>query len=173
MPIRNPFTRERLLFESHRLAHAPQSDLNHTTMPSQSLSPMRTLFLIEGVMKLAGGLMFILSPKTPLGVAVAEPIPASALLLTRLLGTQTLTLGITLLLASARTPAAVSSRRIVYWTVFARDATLATVLAAQLCFGQNMDVLGFTPAGLRSWLTELMPFCLGHLWVLLARPQWF
>ncbi|KAI1374810.1 hypothetical protein F4677DRAFT_156981 [Hypoxylon crocopeplum] len=142
-------------------------------MTSKPESPLRTLFLIEGFMKLAGGLMFMISPETPLTVAVAAPIPPAALLLTRLLGTQTFTLGISMLLASARTPAAQSSRRIVYWTIFARDATLATALALQLCFGDNHDALGFTPKGLRSWLTELMPFCLSHLWVLLAKPHWF
>ncbi|OTB08922.1 hypothetical protein M426DRAFT_316222 [Hypoxylon sp. CI-4A] len=142
-------------------------------MSSQSLSPLRSLFLTEGVMKLSMGLVFMISPKTPLSIAVADPIPPSALLLTRLLGTQTLTLGISMLLASAKTPAAISSRRIVYWTVFARDATLATMLALQLWFGENNDVLGFTPKGLRAWFTELMPFCLGHLWVLTFKPHWF
>ncbi|KAI2465598.1 hypothetical protein F4781DRAFT_18147 [Annulohypoxylon bovei var. microspora] len=142
-------------------------------MTSKSASPLRLLFLNEGVMKLAGGLIFIVSPQTPLSVAVAAPIPPSALLLTRLLGTQTLTLGISMLLASARTPKAVSSRRVVYWTVFARDATLVTVLALQLWFGDNSDAAGFSSKGLRSWLAELMPFCLGHLWILTTKPHWF
>ncbi|KAI1471944.1 uncharacterized protein F4812DRAFT_200111 [Daldinia caldariorum] len=142
-------------------------------MSAHAKSPLRSLFLIEGLMKLAGGLVFILSPQTPLSVAVAAPIPPIALLLSRLLGTQTFTLGISMLLASARTPTAASSRRIVYWTVFARDATLATVLALQLWLGDNADVLGFSPNGLRAWLAELMPFCLGHLWVLTAKSHWF
>ncbi|KAI0830948.1 hypothetical protein F5Y06DRAFT_205673 [Hypoxylon sp. FL0890] len=142
-------------------------------MSSKSASPLRLLFLTEGVMKLAGGLIFMLSPQTPLAVAVAAPIPPSALLLTRLLGTQTFTLGISMLLASAKRPKAVSSRRVVYWTVFARDATLATVLALQLWLGDNVDALGFSPSGLRAWLTELMPFCLGHLWILTTKPHWF
>ncbi|KAI2632659.1 hypothetical protein GGS26DRAFT_85771 [Hypomontagnella submonticulosa] len=142
-------------------------------MSSSPASPMRSLFLVEGLMKLAGGLMFMVSPQTPLSVAVAAPIPPSALLLTRLLGTQTFTLGISMLLASANTPTAVSSRRIVYWTVFARDATLVTALTLQLWLGDNTGALGFSPTGLRSWLAELMPFCLGHLWVLLAKPHWF
>ncbi|KAI1135785.1 hypothetical protein F5Y05DRAFT_415785 [Hypoxylon sp. FL0543] len=142
-------------------------------MSSIPASPLRPLFLIEGVMKLAGGLMFMVSPQTPLAVAVAAPIPPSALLLTRLLGTQTFTLGVSMLLASAKTPQAVSSRRVVYWTVFVRDATLATVLALQLWSGDNGDALGFSPGGLRAWLAELMPFCLGHLWILTMKPQWF
>ncbi|KAI1456519.1 hypothetical protein F4805DRAFT_226773 [Annulohypoxylon moriforme] len=140
---------------------------------SPSPSPLRSLFLVEGVMKLAGGLVFIISPQTPLTVAVAAPIPPSALLLTRLLGTQTFTLGISMLLASARTPKAVQSRRVVYWTIFARDATLVTVLMSQLLFGDNSDALGFSVNGLCAWLAELMPFCLGHLWVLTMRPHWF
>ncbi|KAI8960587.1 hypothetical protein F5Y11DRAFT_261774 [Daldinia sp. FL1419] len=142
-------------------------------MSTYTTSPLRSLFLIEGVMKLAGGLVFVVSPQTPLSVAVAVPIPPSALLLSRLLGTQTLTLGISMLLASAKTPRAVSSRRIVYWTVFARDASLMTVLALQLWFGDNTDVMGFSPKGLRSWLAELAPFCLGHLWILTTKSHWF
>ncbi|KAI6091711.1 hypothetical protein F4821DRAFT_225420 [Hypoxylon rubiginosum] len=142
-------------------------------MSSTSASPLRSLFLTEGVMKLAGGLMFIVSPQTPLSVAVALPIPPAALLLTRLLGTQTFTLGVSMLLASANTPTAVASRRVVYWTVFARDATLVAVLASQYWFGYNAGVLGFSPLGLCSWLAELMPFCIGHLWILTAKPHWF
>ncbi|KAK6955055.1 hypothetical protein Daesc_002685 [Daldinia eschscholtzii] len=142
-------------------------------MSTPTTSPLRSLFLVEGLMKLAGGLVFIVSPQTPLSVAVAAPIPPSALLLSRLLGTQTFTLGISMLLASAKTPKAASSRRIVYWTVFARDATLVVVLALQLWFGDNADALGFSPKGLRTWLAELMPFCLGHLWVLTAKSHWF
>ncbi|KAI1769768.1 hypothetical protein F4818DRAFT_435092 [Hypoxylon cercidicola] len=142
-------------------------------MSPNPTSPLRSLFLTEGVMKLAGGLMFVLWPQTPLSGAVAPPIPPAALLLTRLLGTQTFTLGISMLLASANTPTAISSRRVVYWTVFARDATLVTVLALQYWFGDNVDALGFSPRGLRMWLAELMPFCLGHLWILTAKPHWF
>ncbi|OTA96287.1 hypothetical protein M434DRAFT_392949 [Hypoxylon sp. CO27-5] len=142
-------------------------------MSSNPASPLRLLFLTEGVMKLLGGMVFIVSPQTPLAVAVAAPIPPAALLLTRLLGTQTLTLGISMLLASAKTPKAESSRRVVYWTVFARDATLVTVLALQLWLGDNVDALGFSPRGLRAWLTELMPFCMGHLWILTTKPHWF
>ncbi|KAI1389160.1 uncharacterized protein F4822DRAFT_271141 [Hypoxylon trugodes] len=136
-------------------------------------SPMRSLFLTEGVLKLIGGSIFMISPQTPLSVAVGAPIPPSALLLTRLLGTQTFTLGLSMLLASSRTPKAVPSRRIVYWTIFARDATLITVLALQLWFGDNTEALGFSPKGLRAWLAELMPFCLGHLWILITKPHWF
>ncbi|KAI0180730.1 hypothetical protein GGR52DRAFT_2859 [Hypoxylon sp. FL1284] len=142
-------------------------------MSSNLASPSRSLFLTEGVMKLAMGLVFVISPHTPLSGAVALPMPPAALLLTRLLGTQTFTLGVSMLLASAKTPAATSSRRVVYWTVFARDATLVTVLAMQYWFGDNDNVLGFSPKGLRSWLAELMPFCLGHLWVLTTKPHWF
>ncbi|KAI0879952.1 uncharacterized protein GGS22DRAFT_101828 [Annulohypoxylon maeteangense] len=142
-------------------------------MSTKSTSPLRFLFLTEGVMKLMGGLVFVVSPQTPLSVAVAAPIPPSARLLARLLGTQTFTLGISMLLASTKTPKAVSSRRIVYWTVFARDATLVTVLTLQLLFGENSDALGFSAKGLRAWLAELMPFCLGHLWILTTKPHWF
>ncbi|KAI5924507.1 hypothetical protein F4810DRAFT_127289 [Camillea tinctor] len=143
-------------------------------MTSLPRSPLRALCLTEGLMKLAGGLIFIASPQTPLAVAVAPPIPSSALLLTRLLGTQTLTLGVALLLVSAPSARAVGSRRVVYWTVFARDATLLTILALQLFAGDNnSDLLGFTPGGLRVWISELTPFFLGHLWVLLRRPHWF
>ncbi|KAI1401952.1 hypothetical protein F4819DRAFT_303129 [Hypoxylon fuscum] len=140
---------------------------------SYPTSPMRSLFLTEGVMKLAGGLVFMISPQTPLTGAVAAPIPPAALLLTRLLGTQTFTLGISMLLASAKSPTAVSSRRIVYWTVFARDATLVTVLALQYWFGGNDSALGFSRKGLRAWLAELLPFCVGHLWILTMKPHWF
>ncbi|KAI4859357.1 hypothetical protein F4820DRAFT_168664 [Hypoxylon rubiginosum] len=142
-------------------------------MSSNPASPLRSLFITEGLMKLAGGLMFIISPQTPLSGAVALPMPPATLLLTRLLGTQTFTLGISMLLASAKTPTAVSSRRVVYWTVFARDATLVTVLALQYWFGDNVDALGFSPKGLLGWLAELTPFCLGHLWILTAKPHWF
>ncbi|KAI1101400.1 hypothetical protein F4804DRAFT_316026 [Jackrogersella minutella] len=142
-------------------------------MSSESASPLRMLFLIEGIMKLAGGLVFIISPQTPLSVAVAAPIPPSALFLTRLLGTQTFTLGVSMLHASARTPKAVASRRIIYWTIFVRDVTLVTVAASQLLLGDNSNALGFSPKGLRSWLTELMPFCLGHLWILTTKSHWF
>ncbi|KAL7623697.1 hypothetical protein AAE478_005249 [Parahypoxylon ruwenzoriense] len=142
-------------------------------MSSKPTSSLRSLFLTEGIMKLAGGLMFLVSPQTPLSVAVGVSIPGSTLLLTRLLGTQTFTLGISMLLASAPTPTAVASRRIVYWTVFARDATLVTMLALQLWLGDNDDALGFSHRGLLAWMAELAPFCLGHLWVLTARPYWF
>ncbi|KAI1488577.1 hypothetical protein F5X96DRAFT_671513 [Biscogniauxia mediterranea] len=143
-------------------------------MTSIPQSPLRTLFLTEGLMKLAGGLVFIASPQTPLAVAVAPPIPSSAMLLTRLLGTQTLILGVSLLLASARSARAVASRRVVYWTVFARDATLLTVLTLQLWVGDNgSDALGFTSGGLRVWISELTPFFVGHLWILLRKPHWF
>ncbi|KAI1214339.1 uncharacterized protein F4807DRAFT_122660 [Annulohypoxylon truncatum] len=165
---------DRIPSDTHR--HYPRQSIgiiNHNEMSTKSTSPLRLLFLTEGVMKLAGGLVFMISPQTPLSVAVAAPIPPSALLLTRLLGTQTFTLGISMLLASTRTSKAVSSRRIVYWTIFARDATLVTVLALQLLFGQNSDALGFSVKGLRACLAELMPFCLGHLWILAAKPHWF
>ncbi|KAI1440673.1 hypothetical protein F5Y02DRAFT_402016 [Annulohypoxylon stygium] len=142
-------------------------------MSAKSTSPLGPLFLTEGLMKLAMGSVFIISPQTPLSAAVAAPIPSSALLLTRLLGTQTFTLGISMLLASSSTPKAVASRRVVYWTVFVRDATLAAVLASQLLFGENSDILGFSVKGLRSWLAELMPFCLGHLWILTTKSHWF
>ncbi|KAI1088703.1 hypothetical protein F5B19DRAFT_470213 [Rostrohypoxylon terebratum] len=142
-------------------------------MSAESTSPLGALFLTEGLMKLAMGSVFMISPQTPLFAAVAAPIPPSALLLTRLLGTQTFTLGISMLLASSRTPKAIASRRVVYWTVFARDATLAAVLASQLLFGENSDILGFSVKGLRSWLAELMPFCLGHLWILTMKSHWF
>ncbi|KAI1760619.1 hypothetical protein GGR53DRAFT_509025 [Hypoxylon sp. FL1150] len=142
-------------------------------MSSRPASPLRSSFVTEGVMKLAMGLVFVISPQTPLSGAVAPPIPPAALLLTRLLGTQTFTLGVSMLLASANTPTAVASRRVVYWTVFARDVTLVAVLASQYWFGDNTSVLGFSPKGLRSWLAELMPFCIGHLWILTAKPHWF
>ncbi|KAI0599476.1 hypothetical protein F4775DRAFT_550023 [Biscogniauxia sp. FL1348] len=144
------------------------------TMTSIPQSPLRAMFLTEGLMKLAGGLIFIASPQIPLAVAVAPPMPSSAMLLTRLLGTQTLTLGVALLLASAPSARAVGSRRLVYWTVFARDATLLTVLALQLWNGDSgSDAARFTSAGLRVWISEITPFFLGHLWVLLRKPHWF
>ncbi|KAH9885885.1 hypothetical protein F4778DRAFT_488700 [Xylariomycetidae sp. FL2044] len=136
-------------------------------------SPLRTLLLTEGVLKFVGGLMFIVSPQTPLSVAIKNPIPPSSLLLVRLLGTQTFTLGIPMLLASRRTQAAVASRRIVYWTVFARDATLLAMLAVQYWLGDKDQPLGFTRAGLQAWMMEILPFAFGHLWILTQKPQWF
>jgi hypothetical protein len=124
-------------------------------------------------MKLAGGLIFVGSPRTILNLAMPPPLPPAALLLTRMLGTQTFTLGIALLLASSRAPAAVASRRVVYWTVFARDATLLAVLGWQFCFGESDTPLALSRKGLRSWIMEIAPFMIGHLWVLVQRPQWF
>lgn len=140
---------------------------------TQPGSPMRGLLLTEGVMKLAGGFIFIVSPRTILGMAMPTPAPSSALLLTRMLGTQTFTLGVCLLLASANTPSAVASRKLAYWTVFTRDASLVAILGWQLLLGDVDAPLGLTRKGLQGWIGEIVPFMLGHLWVLLRRPGWF
>jgi hypothetical protein len=129
--------------------------------------------LTEGVLKLIGGFIFIHSPRNILSLAMPQPFPSSSLLLVRMLGTQTATLGACLLLASAKTPAAVASRRTAYWTVFIRDATLVAVLGWQLLFADVDQPLGLTREGLRIWIAEISPFMIGHLWVLLRRPQWF
>jgi hypothetical protein len=122
-------------------------------------------------MKLVGGVIFIGSPRTILNMAMSAPLPPSTLLLTRMLGTQTFTLGVAMLLASP--PAAAASRRVVYWTVCIRDATLVAVLSWQLLCGEKDIPLALSRTGLRSWILEIAPFLLGHLWVLLRRPNWF
>jgi hypothetical protein len=141
--------------------------------PQASSSPIRGLFITEGLMKLAGGLIFIGSPRTILAMAMPPPIPSSSLLLTRMLGTQTFTLGISMLLASSNAPAAVASRRVVYWTIFARDATLVAALGWQLWLGDSDAPLALSREGLKSWILEITPFLFGHLWILMQRPQWF
>ncbi|KAH8678386.1 hypothetical protein BX600DRAFT_532266 [Xylariales sp. PMI_506] len=184
-----------------------------------SSSPLRELLITEGLMKLAGGLIFIGSPRTILNVVLptsteaatavkgsgknapnrtmrAPTATAAATLLTRMLGTQTFTLGIAMLLASRGDAASVASRRVVYWTVCARDATLVAVLGWQLLRQQRLPKNGrvsddelegslgsggveeeaplqLSSAGLRSWIAEIAPFLTGHLWLLLLRPQWF
>lgn len=148
---------------------------------STSSSPIHALFVTEGLMKLAGGLIFIGSPRTILGLAMtpapaagprSAAFPPAALLLTRMLGTQTLTLGAAMLLAA---PAGRAARRVVSWTVLVRDAALLAVLGAQLLLpGAARDAPGaLSTPGLRSWILEITPFFLGHLWLLLRRPAWF
>jgi hypothetical protein len=138
-----------------------------------SNGPIRGLLLTEGTLKLIGGSIFILSPHTVLNMVMPSPCPPSALLLTQMLGTQTLTLGVCMLLASSTAPSAIASRRIVYWTVFTRDAALIAVLGWELCFGRSDTALGLTKEGLRSWILEILPFLLGHWWILMRRSGWF
>lgn len=136
-------------------------------------SPIRGLMLTEGVLKLISGFIFIHSPQNVLSLAMPQPFPPSSLLLVRMLGTQTATLGACLLLASTKTPTAAATNRIAYWTVFIRDATLVAVLGWQLLFADADHPLGLTRKGLQMWMAEISPFMIGHLWVLLRRPQWF
>lgn len=139
----------------------------------QAINPLPGLLATEGVLKLIGGFIFIFSPQRVLSLVMPAPIPSSALLLVRMLGTQTATLGVCLLLTSPTTSTAVMSRRIAYWTVFIRDASLIAVLGWRLLLGDVDQPLGLTRRGLQIWISELTPFMFGHLWVLLRRPHWF
>ena len=95
-------------------------------MPSSnSLSPLRNLFLTEAILKVLGGASFILFPTTILKNLVAPPHTQISILLIRSLGTQTIAFSVPLFLA-VRSWGGLSkeARRLVYWTLLAREGFL-------------------------------------------------
>jgi hypothetical protein len=145
-----------------------------------STSPVPTLFLTEALLKVAGGLYFLLSPSTILSLTSTPPFPASSLSLIQHLGSQTIAFSIPLFLAARNTPQAVASRRIVYWAVLGREGLLMATLLWQI-WGFRGDGEGkkrghgeggFTEKGLWRWVGELAPFVVGRAWVLGWRGSW-
>lgn len=136
-----------------------------------SPSPLGRLFLIEGVLKVLGGLSFLVLPEYYLTKAlpITPPITPSSMSLFQNIGSQTLAFSVPLFLASRETPEAVASRRIVYWAILARETFLAVSILLQKGDQQG----GFTQGALRSWFLELAPFVIGRIWILLRKKEWF
>lgn len=136
-------------------------------------SPLRRLFLIEGVLKVLGGLSFLVLPEYYLTQALpitgVPPIAPSSITLFQSIGSQTIAFSIPLFLASRQTPEAIASRRIVYWALLARES----FLFASILLQEGDQEGGFTRAALRSWLFELAPFVVGRIWILWMKKEWF
>jgi len=134
-------------------------------------SPLSMIFLVEGILKVLGGLAFLVLPKFCLtnALMINPPLTASSITLFQGIGSQTLAFSVPLLLASRNTPQAVASRRIVYWSIFARES----FPLLSLLFQEGDQQGGFTTGALRGWYAELTPFVVGRLWILLGKKEWF
>ena len=95
-------------------------------------SSLRTLFLTEGVLKVIGGAIFVFSPSSVLKSLTFAPYSVTSEALVRNFGTQTLAFSIPLFLAARSDTASVKSRKLVYWTLLAREGLLALGLLAQI-----------------------------------------
>ncbi|KAF2123114.1 hypothetical protein BDV96DRAFT_561984 [Lophiotrema nucula] len=104
------------------------------TTPPSSPSPLPTLLLTEALLKLLGGTLFLLSPATILKNLMQPPYPDPSLSLIRSLGTQTLAFSVPLFLASTRRFRGPGVRRVVYWTLLAREGILAAGLLGQIVY---------------------------------------
>lgn len=143
-------------------------------MPSrqnQDSGPLGPLFLTEAILKVAGGLFFVLYPKHILSLMTSSPT-ASSVGLIQNLGSQTLAFSVPLFLASRKDPQAIASRRIVYWAVLARESFLMGSILWQLWRGES-EMGGLTRKGLWNWVAELAPFVIGRIWILTWKPAWF
>ncbi|KAF2658644.1 hypothetical protein K491DRAFT_713358 [Lophiostoma macrostomum CBS 122681] len=98
-------------------------------------SPLPTLFLTEAVLKIIGGSIFFFSPATILKNLASPPYAPSSVSLIRSLGTQTIAFSIPLFLASRSDAVSVRSRRLVYWTMLAREGVLGLGLGWQILEG--------------------------------------
>lgn len=152
-----------VLVESKGIHHSHHLDMNP--------SPLGRLFFIEGILKVLGGLSFLVLPEYYLTKAlpIIAPITPSSISLFQSIGSQTLAFSVPLFLASRETPDAVASRRIVYWMMLARES----FLAASILLQKGDQAGGFTRGALRSWLWELSPFVIGRIWILLRKKEWF
>lgn len=170
-------------------------------MQSPNPSPLRTLFLTEAFLKLLGGAIFISSPSTILKNLTITPHDSVSKSLIRNLGTQTVAFSVPLFLAARQDAGSVGSRRIVYWTLFAREGCLMVGILGQLGWAwlqgdrDENEVARAVEEGLVQkkrdevedrelekrklavgmawWVVELLPFVVGRLWVLSSRRRWF
>lgn len=170
-------------------------------MQSPNTSRLRTLFLTEAFLKLLGGAIFILSHTTILKKLAFPPYDSLSVSLIRNLGTQTIAFSIPLFLAARRDAVSVGSRRIVYWTLLAREGCLMVGILGQMGWAWlqgDGDEDGVDRAveeglvqkqrdevedrglqrhrlakGMAWWVAELLPFVVGRLWVLGSRRTWF
>lgn len=96
--------------------------------------PLQNLFLVEAVLKVMGGSIFFFSPTTILKNLTSAPFSATSISLIRSLGTQTVAFSIPLFLVSWNIGrlGSRSSRKLVYWTLLAREGFLALGILAQI-----------------------------------------
>ncbi|KAF2644010.1 hypothetical protein P280DRAFT_504901 [Massarina eburnea CBS 473.64] len=97
-------------------------------MPTPS-SPLPPLFQTEAILKLLSGATFLLLPTTILKNLTTAPYPAPSVALVRIFGSQTLAFSIPLFLAARE---GAEARRLVYWTLLAREGFLGAALVGQL-----------------------------------------
>jgi hypothetical protein len=109
-------------------------------------SPLRTLFITEGILKVLGGAIFFFSPSTILQQLQEPPYGLSSLSLVQSLGIQTIAFSIPLFLAARRDEASLKSRKIVYWALLGREGFLALGLLGQI--GWNYFVPGWAKSSI-------------------------
>ncbi|KAF2185840.1 hypothetical protein K469DRAFT_707519 [Zopfia rhizophila CBS 207.26] len=100
-------------------------------------SPLPTLLYTEAVLKVLDGTMFIVSPTTVLKNLTTPPYTPTSISLIQNLGTQTLAFSIPLFLASYNTSTARASRKLVYYTVLAREGFLALELLGRIAWRED------------------------------------
>ncbi|KAH7132209.1 hypothetical protein B0J11DRAFT_521084 [Dendryphion nanum] len=150
-------------------------------------TPLPFLFRTEAILKVLGGVIFLLSPATILQNLQTAPHHPTSLSLIRSLGTQTLAFSIPLFLAARNDATSVRSRRIVYLAVLGREGLLAVEnvdeddKALEEGYGlvrrAKEEDEGFANRKLRRglwlWVAELVPFIIGRVWILRSRSEWF
>ena len=188
-----------LLSITTHTGHPPRSITMSSPMPS---SPLHTLFLTEAILKILGGATFILFPSSILKNLIAPPYTPALTLLVRCLGTQTLAFSIPLFLAARSHGLGKEGRRLVYWSVLAREGFLMIGLLGGIAGiwsrGRAQDGLrversleegkgGESRAaeedqaveqrmlqrGSWLWVAELVPFVVGRVWILTQKEEWF
>lgn len=164
------------------------------------LSPLRTLLLTEGILKLISGTIFILSPSTILKNLTSTPYSPVSTSLIRAFGTQTLAFTIPLLLAARGDTRSLGSRKIVYWACLAREGFLTVgLLGSMLALrwertGRELNERAAEEGrvtekrgreedeaegkrkllhGMWLWVAELVPFVVGRACILGWRSDWF
>jgi hypothetical protein len=167
-----------------------------------SSSPLRTLFLTEAILKVLGGATFILFPSTIAQNLTALPCTPLSTNLLRGLGTQTVAFSVPLFLAAWSGTLSREGRRLVYWTVLAREGFLMAGLLGGIATSWISNHAGNTLGiergleegkgqvvraeeadkvseekklrrGLWLWVAELAPFVVARLWILTQREEWF
>lgn len=159
------------------------------------------MFLAEAILKALGGAIFILFPTTILHNLSNLPFSPVSVSLVKSLGTQTITFSIPLFLASRSRSLDSEARKLVYWSVLAREGFLLAGLLGQILELQigwvdsSMDIerrleegremearsekenmaeaMGKLRKGLWFWIAELVPFVVGRVWILKWRSEWF
>jgi hypothetical protein len=164
-------------------------------------SSLRTLFLAEAILKVFGGAIFIIFPSGILRNLTVPPYNPLCTLLVRCLGTQTIAFSVPLFLGARSDTLSREARKMVYWSVLAREGFLIVGLlggAAGGWFGGSRKRLEMERSleegkmrevrideedmaveesrlrrGVCFWVAELVPFVAGRVWILTQKKEWF